>query len=417
MTTIRRVGARTHVSKTEPPQVPVLPQTWVPLACPVVPARPSRAETRRASPAAKWAGVVVVMAIAVSVRADTLPPDPAEWVNLTRWGHPAEIEHGPIIVTRRGELLPVEGLALQGDRLRAQSPTLGPMQLSRAALARIAFSPEAAERLPAAREDAAEHDSVVLNNGDRIRGHVATVEHAQGQRTSMVGVMAGDRLTEVPSDRVASIDLSSRQNARQRMPVTELGLWIGLRDGTLIRATSVEQDGDKLTINAPALEQLVADREAIVFIQPVGGRRVYLSDREPDGSTQVPYLSLAWPYRRDRCVSGEWLRAGGHRYLKGLGVHSAARLTYRLDETFVRFEAEIAIDDVTAGRGSVRFRVFVDGEERLTSEPIRGGERPVPIRVDLDGAERLDLIVDYAERAAVLDRADWLDARLISRDI
>jgi len=83
----------------------------------------------------------------------------------------------------------------------------------------------------------------------------------------------------------------------------------------------------------------------------------------------------------------------------------------------VRFEAEIAIDDVTAGRGSVRFRVFVDGEERLTSEPVRGGERPVPIRVDLDGAERLDLIVDYAERAAVLDRADWLDARLISRDI
>jgi NPCBM/NEW2 domain len=36
----------------------------------------------------------------------------------------------------------------------------------------------------------------------------------------------------------------------------------------------------------------------------------------------------------------------------------------------------------------------------------------VPISVDLAGAKRLELIVEYADHADVLDCADWLDARL-----
>jgi len=37
----------------------------------------------------------------------------------------------------------------------------------------------------------------------------------------------------------------------------------------------------------------------------------------------------------------------------------------------------------------------------------------VPVWVDLEGVKRLDLIVDFADRADELDRADWLRARLI----
>jgi hypothetical protein len=39
--------------------------------------------------------------------------------------------------------------------------------------------------------------------------------------------------------------------------------------------------------------------------------------------------------------------------------------------------------------------------------------KPTPISVDLSGAKQLDLVVDYADRADVLDHADWLNARLI----
>ena len=94
-------------------------------------------------------------------------------------------------------------------------------------------------------------------------------------------------------------------------------------------------------------------------------------------------------------------------------MHSAARLTYNLDQPYKSFQAELAVDDSASGGGSVRFRVFVDGQEKFTSETIRGGMKPMPINVDLPGAKQLDLVVDYADRADVLDRADWLNARLI----
>ena len=77
-----------------------------------------------------------------------------------------------------------------------------------------------------------------------------------------------------------------------------------------------------------------------------------------------------------------------------------------------RFEAELAVDDSTAGRGSVQFRVLVDGRERYLSPIIHGGQPPTPVSVDVRGARKLELMVDYADRADVLDHADWLNARL-----
>ncbi len=71
------------------------------------------------------------------------------------------------------------------------------------------------------------------------------------------------------------------------------------------------------------------------------------------------------------------------------------------------------MDDSASGGGSVRFRVFVDGQEKFTSETIRGGMKNLPISLDISGAKQLDLVVDYADRADVLDHADWLNARLI----
>ncbi len=59
------------------------------------------------------------------------------------------------------------------------------------------------------------------------------------------------------------------------------------------------------------------------------------------------------------------------------------------------------------------FRVLVDGQERFTSPIVRGGDAPLPVSVDVRGAKKLELLVDYADRADVLDHADWLDARLV----
>jgi hypothetical protein len=152
--------------------------------------------------------------------------------------------------------------------------------------------------------------------------------------------------------------------------------------------------------------------EDLVFLQVLGGRAVYLSDL-PATYKHVPYLDLPWPYHTDRNVLAGRLRADGEVYLKGLGVHTASRLSYALDGKYRRLEAGLAIDDAAEGGGSARFRVFVDGKEQFASDTQRGGQPPTAMTVSVEGAKRLDLVVDFADRGPVLDRADWLDARLV----
>jgi len=128
-------------------------------------------------------------------------------------------------------------------------------------------------------------------------------------------------------------------------------------------------------------------------------------------------LKLNWPFHNDRSVLGGPLCVAGRRYNKGLGTHSAARLIYKLDQPCRKFQAELGIDDATAGQGSVTFRVLVsDGKswnEVYTSPVVRGGDAPLPISVDLGDAKAIALAVDFAERGDVMDHADWLNARLI----
>jgi len=103
--------------------------------------------------------------------------------------------------------------------------------------------------------------------------------------------------------------------------------------------------------------------------------------------------------------------------LKGIGMHSASRLTYRFDKDYQRFDAAVAIDDSAKGRGSVTFGVYLlrDGKwgEAFKSDIVRGNEAPQPISVELRGAKGMTLTVDYADRGDELDHAVWLDARLV----
>jgi endo-alpha-N-acetylgalactosaminidase len=155
----------------------------------------------------------------------------------------------------------------------------------------------------------------------------------------------------------------------------------------------------------------------ITFLQSPGGEFVYLSDLEPADYRHVPYLSLEWPYHRDANVLGQPLAVHGKRYLKGIGMHSAARITYRLEGKYRRFDAAVAVDDSADDRGSVNFGAYVlrDGQwkEASTSGIVRGGEEPRPISVDVSGADGITLTVDFADRGDELDRANWLDARLV----
>ncbi len=155
-------------------------------------------------------------------------------------------------------------------------------------------------------------------------------------------------------------------------------------------------------------------RSEAYFLQTLaGGAATYLGDLDPAGYRHVPYLQRSWPYAIDRSVGGGPLQAGGKTYLKGIAMHSTARLSFEIPPGKKRFAASIAIDDEAQGRGSVTFRVFVDKEQLYQSEIVRGGEPPKPIEVDISGGSTLSLVVDFADHGDKQDHADWLNARLL----
>jgi hypothetical protein len=160
---------------------------------------------------------------------------------------------------------------------------------------------------------------------------------------------------------------------------------------------------------------------ALAEIAVEDGRAVFLSSLEPTAATELSPFGdehgMRWPYRRDRSVTGGPLVASGVRASRGLGVHAPSRLVYALDGGFSALRGAVAIDDTVLflpHRGSVHFRVSVDGELRWESPLVRGGIAPLVIPpIDLRGARELVLEVDPATQLHVADRAAWLRMVLV----
>ncbi|MHC4181188.1 MAG: NPCBM/NEW2 domain-containing protein, partial [Planctomycetota bacterium] len=330
---------------------------------------------------------------------------------LVRWGACVEPDGATIVVAADGGLLVADVLRSEKERLKVDSGLFGVVEVPLERLAGVVF------RLPGGRRGrdrlldrlvraAGDSDRLLLRNGDELTGLVEAVED------DTVRLAADDGPLEIETRRIAALVF----NPLLKRAAGGQGLrsWVGLADGSRLLATRLVADGSSLEVTTAGGQTWKTSPKELVAVQPLGGRVTYLSDLKPAEYVQVPYLKLRWPnFGTDRNVTGGRLRCGGRLYLKGLGVHSAARLTYRLDKPYKRFQAELGIDDSTGG-GSVRFRVFVDGREKYTGESIlRGGTPPLSVSVELDGAKRLDLVVDYADRADELDHADWLDARLV----
>jgi hypothetical protein len=329
---------------------------------------------------------------------------------LVSWGQPAELRKGPILVLADGGFLPAAVLGADKVDLSADSARLGTLKLPLDALSGIVFRPppHAAELdalLDRVARGKGQTDRLLLDNGDELTGLIETLQSDNLKIQGNLGPV------EVPVRRVVALIFNPA--LRQQPAVQPGAAWIGLDDGARLLAARLLMEGDSLEWTTLSGAKWKADAKDLVFLMPQTGRAVYLSDIRPDEYRFLPYLETKWPYRTDRNVTGGQLRCGGRLYLKGLGVHSAARLSYRLDRPWGRFQAEVGIDDSTGGRGSVGFRVFVDGKQKFSSPPIRGGMPPQAVSVNLAGAKRLDLVVDYGEAGDVLDHADWLGARLV----
>lgn len=333
--------------------------------------------------------------------------------NLVRWGALAEPDRPPLFLLHDGTLLVAGILEVTESQLALDSDTLGLVRLPREQLAGVVLQlPARSVDRDRLLDDAVDNDEettrVVMLNGDQMRGELVELDDRSAVLRTAVGQV------ELEFERISTLGFPPPTQAGK--PMMGKSTVVGLEDGSRVMAKEVAIDDAETVLTTVGGLSWKTDRKAIVFLQPTSHRVVYLSDLTPIGYRHVPFLDRTWRFRTDRNVLGGLMRCGGRIYLKGLGMHTAARISYIPPEGSEAFRANVGIDDATEGMGSVRFRVFVDGEQKYVSPTVRGHERPIPISVDVKGAQRVDLVVDFADRADVQDQANWLDARFVLRE-
>ncbi|MFC9392647.1 NPCBM/NEW2 domain-containing protein [Streptomyces sp. NPDC057027] len=119
------------------------------------------------------------------------------------------------------------------------------------------------------------------------------------------------------------------------------------------------------------------------------------------------------PVERDRsngeqaAGDGRTLTIGGTPYAKGLGTHAASTVTYYLGGTCTGLSTDVGVDDEAGSRGSVVFRVFVDGTKVAESSTLTGSAGAVHLDAPLTGTYELTLQVTDAGDGKDYDHADW----------
>jgi hypothetical protein len=113
-------------------------------------------------------------------------------------------------------------------------------------------------------------------------------------------------------------------------------------------------------------------------------------------------------------ADGVMMKIADVAYAKGIGTHSASKLTWALGGQYKQFVSDVGVDDETndAAMGSVVFRVVVDGVEVYNSDVVTYQDMAKQVNVDVTGKNTLELFVDDANDGNAFDHADWANARL-----
>jgi hypothetical protein len=335
---------------------------------------------------------------------------------LVTWGALPTMPAGTVVLLADGGQLACTLRGADEETVQLDSPIFGKLALPISQVKLIVlWAPAACEPrdrlLAQAEHEGGESDRLLLENGDKLAGMIHSITHQTIELESEVGTARIE---------LAKVDAILFNPAlREQTPPPLRGTVVGFQDGSWFTARAIQTTGvgsnglTTVRLTSSGGWTAEAAQEDVVLLQPLGGRIEYLSDLPARSYKHVPFLDRSWPYRRDRSATAGLLRWDDRVYPKGVGMHSASRLTYALESDHKRFQAEIALDATAGSRGSVVFRVFVDNQQRFASPVVRGGDRPLPISVNVTGGKRLSLIVDFAEHGDLLDRANWLNARLV----
>ena len=351
--------------------------------------------------------------------------------DLVSWGSYTDQHRQPHVYLRGGGVLAADIMRINATQLSLYSQVFTEVQIPRSLVRAIVFAPGvnalARDRFrKQVLSSNTNHDTAYFTNGDTLRGaHVAAANPPGANVTGRIDFRTEQRLPpfSIPIERLRALTFRSQAERdlhiepKQRAP-SQFSL--GFADGSQLHVAAVTTNQTRIQLHIN--ERLTLSAAATTFhreltqIRTHTPRVTFLSDLKPISYKHIPFLRRSWAQGTDENVLGGRLRCAGTVHAKGIGMHSASRITYRLDQKFRWFQSEIAIDQAADNRGSVIFRVFLqrDGEwtSTYTSQILRGTNRPEAIKVGIAQADAIALLVEFADRGDECDYANWINARL-----
>jgi hypothetical protein len=321
------------------------------------------------------------------------------------------------LLLANGDCIPFQQLRLSEEKLSFHHPRLQAGKAASLPLSAVSLlwrdapakTLDAEKLYRRLRVEKRTRDVVCLLNGDLVSGVLAGVDKDNA-------VLEGDKRRQtVKWAQVAYIAFNTElaEVPRPKGVFARLTLAAAKEEyGGRFSLTSASADAETLTATTVFGTRLRVPLRHVAALDVQNGCYVHLSDLKESKYDFQPYLDAPWPFAVDGNVAEHDLRLGASTYLKGIGLHSRARLSYRLAGAYRRFEALVGLDDRDGRGGDVRIRVWADGKillERALSHRDGG----IPIRLGMEGVRELTLEVDFGRGGDVCDVVDWADARLI----
>ena len=297
-----------------------------------------------------------------------------------------------VVVSALGDRICAETLTLASGKFAIVSPSLGrvSMPLSKAAavyLPSTGSSPAAVKRRCLEMKFAAgKQDMLVVAKKDDAWLGIGGLLKAVTDKDVIFNWKDEDKATERKGVRAI---LLAQVTTR---PASHGGTLV-VSDGSRVMFTSATLSAGKLSLAVPSLGDVAIDRKVIASIRFVSERVTNLADMKPAEVKQYGFFDKGFPYRLNRSVGGGPLRLGGRVYGTGLGLHSYARLTYKLDGTFTSFVAVVGIDDSVRPNGDARLVFLGDGKELIPKLRLTGKDKPQTVRMNLKGVRQFTIQV------------------------
>lgn len=318
-----------------------------------------------------------------------------------------------VVVSAAGDHVCAQTITLAGGKFSIVSPSLGRVTMPVGEAAAI-YLPAANSTAAAVKRKCLEMKLaagkqdllVVAKKGDEWLG-VGGILKAITDKNVTFNWKDEDRTTDI--GRVRAI-LLAQVTTR---PASRAGT-LAAGDGSRLTFTSATLAAGKLSLTVPSLGAIQIDRKVVASIRFISERVTDLAVLKPAAVKQYGFFDKGFPYRLNRSVAGGPLRLGGRVYRTGLGLHSYAKLTYKLDGTYTSFVAVVGIDDSVRPNGDARLIFLGDGRELIPKLRLTGKDKPQTVRMKLKGVRQFTVQVGFgADNLDVSDHVNVAAARLI----